>query len=348
MPETTLAASLAIDMLQYLDRLGISTAGVCRDAGLEPGIQSRPDDRIPGSQMGRLWKVAIDRTGDPFVAVHMAEAFHPAALDILGYVVLTCRTIAEVLDCLARYAGLLNDGLRVQIEHSGARSTVRLALISSHTDNYLPEHSQQVAESMWIGLARQLRLLTGEPINPLEVWFRHHVRDDSEYRRLLNAPLRFGAPEDRFVLSRSDLARQLPSANPVLFSVFEQHAARLLAGLAGRHTAVGRVSRIVAEKLRGRVPPIGEVASEMAMSARHLQRALSAEGRTYQEVLDEVRCAMARRYLAEPVNSVSQVAFMLGFSEAAAFHRAFKRWTGKTPAAARRLTSPESGRVLEG
>lgn len=133
--------------------------------------------------------------------------------------------------------------------------------------------------------------------------------------------------------------RPIRSANQALFTVFEQHAEQLLASLGDRDTMVGRVSRVIAEKLRGRVPPIGEIASELAMSARHLQRALQAESRTYQEVLDDVRCAAAKRYLADSTNSVSQVAFLLGFFEAAAFHRAFKRWTGMTPTAVRRDAS---------
>ena len=73
----------------------------------------------------------------------------------------------------------------------------------------------------------------------------------------------------------------------------------------------------------------------MAMSARNLQRALQAEERTYQGALDAVRAGLARRYLSDESHSVSQVAFLLGCSEAAAFHRAFKRWTGTTPPAPR-------------
>lgn len=335
MPETTVAASIAIDMLQYLERLGHDAADVCRVARLDHAILSRPDDRVPGSHMERLWQVAIARTGDPLVGVHMSEAFHPAALDILGYVVLTCRTVGDVLEALVRYAALLNDGLRVELSHDGPRTIVMLHIVSSHRENALERTSSQAIDSMWIGLAKQLRIIARQPVVPLEVWFRHDTDDDSEYHRLLGAPVKFGMRDDRFILARSDVSQPLPSANPALFAVFEQHAEQLLNDLGDRQTVVGRVSQIIAERLRGRVPPIGEVASEMAMSARNLQRALQAEARTFQQVLDDVRSALARRYLADASNSVSQVAFLLGFSEAAAFHRAFKRWTGTTPAAAR-------------
>lgn len=322
-------------MLQYLERRGHAPADVCRDAHLDVTILARPDDRVPGSHMERLWQVAITLTGDPLVGAHMAESFHPAALDILGYVVLTCRTVGNVLEALVRYASLLNDGLRVELSHDGPRTVVILHIVTSHRENALEQSSSHVVDSMWIGLAKQLRLIARHPVVPLEVWFRHGAADASEYRRLLGAPVKFGARDDRFILARNDLSQPLPSANPALLAVFEQHAEQLLNDLGSRQTAVGRVSGIIAGRLRGRVPAIGEVASEMAMSARNLQRALQAEDRTFQQVLDDVRSALARRYLAEPSNSVSQVAFLLGFSEAAAFHRAFKRWTGLTPTAAR-------------
>lgn len=155
MPETTVAATLAIDMLQYLERRGHPVADVCREAGLDPAILSRPDERVPGSRMAQLWDVAVARTNDPLVAVHMAEAFHPAALDILGYVVLTCRTIGDVLACLARYAGLLNDGLRITVTHDGPRSIVRIEIVDSHRQNQLLVDSRHAVDAMWIGLARQ-------------------------------------------------------------------------------------------------------------------------------------------------------------------------------------------------
>lgn len=334
--ETTVAATLVIDMLHFLERRGHASADVCHEAGLDPAIVGRPDERVPGSRMAVLWDVAVARTRDPLVAVHMADEFHPAALDILGYVVLTCRTIGDALTCLVRYATLLNDGLRVTLAHDGPRSIVCLEFVDGHRTNALLTESRYVADSMWIGLARQLRSLTGEPIIPLEVRFRHTTTDERTYRRVLRAPVVFGAREDTFILARTDLARALPSANPALFTVFEQHAESLLDGLSTRGSIVSRVSQVIAARLKGRVPPVGEVASELAMSARNLQRALQAEQRTYQQVLDEVRSGLARRYLSNDANSVSQVAFLLGFSEAAAFHRAFKKWTGTTPAAARR------------
>jgi AraC-like DNA-binding protein len=330
--ETTVAASLAIDMVRFLERRGHAPVAICTAAGLDPAVLSRPDDRIPASRMSALWRVAVERTGDEAIAVQMASEFHPAALDILGYVVLTCRHVGDVLACLVRYAGLLNGAMTVSLTHEGPRTIVALDFDTAHGARDAGVPARYVADSMWIGLAQQLRKLAAEPVLPLEVRFRHRVRDETPYRAVLTCPITFGALQDQFILASTDLARALPSANPALFGVFEQHAEAVLASLGSRGSMVSRVAAVLTAQLKGRIPAIGEVASELAMSARNLQRALQAEQRTYQEVLDDVRAGLARRYLADEQNTVSQVAFLLGFSEAAAFHRAFKRWTGQTPA----------------
>ncbi len=335
MAETTVAATIAIDMLRYLERRGHAASDVCREAGIDPAVMTRPHDRVPDSRMAALWDVAVTRTRDPQVAVHMTEEYHPAALDIFGYIVLTCRTVGDTLSCLVRYAGVMNDSLQVALVHDGPNAIVSLEFVDAHRRPVQQAHHRHIVDSMWVGIARQLRSMSIEPIVPLEVRFRHDTTHEAEYRRALGAPAVFGARENLFILASSDLAKTLPSSNPALFTVFERHADAVLAGLASQGSITRRVSQVVAQRLKGRVPPIGEVASELAMSARNLQRALQAEDRTYRQVLDEVRCALAREYLADEANSVGQVAFLLGFSEAAAFHRAFRKWTGTTPAATR-------------
>jgi AraC-like DNA-binding protein len=86
-----------------------------------------------------------------------------------------------------------------------------------------------------------------------------------------------------------------------------------------------------------------EVAEDLGMSARNLRRRLEAEGSSYQVILDEVRCELARRYLAEEGKGVEEVAFALGFSDGSAFHKAFKRWTGESPTDFARESTPERG-----
>jgi AraC-like DNA-binding protein len=339
--ETSVAATIVADMLQYLEHHGVSAAAAARDCGIDLQFPAGPDDRVPGSQVERLWALAVERTGDPLVGLHMAEAYSPGALDILGYVVLSCRTVGEVLDRLSRYAPLLNDGLRIDVEREGGVAYCRCAFVAS-MDNYLVRSPDQAVDTTWAGLARELRRLAAKPLTPVEVWFRHRAPAEtevSEYVRVLGAPVRFGAPEDRFVVPLAHLDERVRSANPALLRAFEQHADAVLSGMDHRGSKSHQVAQVLAARLKGAVPPLGEVARELAMSDRNLQRALQSDGTSFQALVDQVRRDLAIRHLANPATSTSQVGFLLGFSEPSALHRAFRRWTGKAPSAFRAVAA---------
>jgi AraC-like DNA-binding protein len=157
----------------------------------------------------------------------------------------------------------------------------------------------------------------------------------SEYVRLFGAGVRFAATEDRFIVPTSHLDQRVRSANPFLLRQFEQHADAMLSGIEQPSSNSHRVSQVIAENLKGAVPTLTQISRELAMSERNLQRALRDEGTSFQSLRDQVRCDIAIPHLANPATPAGQVGFLLGFSEPSAFHRAFRRWTGKAPSAYR-------------
>jgi AraC-like DNA-binding protein len=341
--ETSVAATIVADMLQYLELRGIPNAVSTDACGIRPLAGAGADHRVPGRQVERLWAFAAERAADPLVGLHMAEAYSPGALDILGYVILSCGTIGEVLDRFARYAPILNDGMRVDIVREGRTAFCRCSFIAS-MDNYLLRNPEQAISTTWAGLARELRRLAARPIVARAVWFRHRPRqraDVREYERVLGAPARFGASEDRFILASAALDEPILSANPSLLRAFAQHADGVLARMEqqGTGTRSHQVAEVLARRLNGSVPPLSAIARELAMSDRNLQRALRNDGTSFQKLLDEVRRDLAISHLANKDTSAGQVGFLLGFSEPSAFHRAFRRWTGKTPSAYRMATA---------
>jgi len=335
--ESTVAATVVADMLQYLERIGISADGIARQCGIDVRPQSGTDDRVPGSRVEQLWRVAVRRTGDPLIGLHMAESYSPGALDILGYVVLSCRTVGEVLERVAKYMRILNDGMRIELVREGRLAYCRCIFIET-MDNYLLRDGQQAVDATWAGLARELRRLTLKPLAPAEVLLRRPApgaKEASEYVRVLGASVKFGAREDRFIVPVSHLDEPLRSANPSLLQAFEQHADGVLARLDPPGSKSQEVASVLAQRLKGAIPPLKEIARELSMSDRNLQRALRSDGTTYQKLLDQVRRDLAISHLRDGATSASQVGFLLGFSEPSAFHRAFRRWTGQAPSAYR-------------
>lgn len=331
--EATLAASLVIDFLGFLERHGHPAADVCRAAGIDPAFIGQPNSRVPARFMERLWPLAERLTGDPDVGLHSAESYNPGALTIVGYVILSCRTAMEALDRLSRYAPLLNDGLRVDLLEGDGCVTCRFGAVD-RVDSYLHRSSRQVMETLAAGTVVTLRRLATAPFAPLAVTFRHRAPTIvSEHARILGPAIRFDAADDTVVYRREQLETALLSADPALLEVFEGDARRRLQALEleGRGQVSGRVITFLAARLKGVVPPLAEVAAELAMSERSIQRSLTGEETSYRELVDQVRKDLAIEHLAQRGTSVTDVAFLLGFSELSAFTRAFRRWTGSPP-----------------
>jgi hypothetical protein len=250
MRESTVAASIVTDMLDYLGRRGAVVADVGRDVDLDVGALGQPDQRIPGSCVERLFEEAERRTKDPHVGLHMGESYHPGALNILGYVVLSCRSAGEVLDRLARYAAILNDGLRVSVTREGETTMCRFDALDG-LDNYLTRAPRHPIEAMYAGVAVTMRSLTGHAIEPQEVAFRHLAPSDvAEHRRVFGRDARFGASENVLAFLTGDLEAPVRSSNPVLLEVFERHANAIIDALDEHGPVSRRVVRLLSERVR--------------------------------------------------------------------------------------------------
>ena len=134
-----------------------------------------------------------------------------------------------------------------------------------------------------------------------------------------------------------DEALDAPASHhdPQLFRILESHAQKVLAETPVTASLRERVRREVIQRLREGEPGVADIAQALATSERSLQRKLQSEGVSFRDVVDEARHKLAVVYLGDRNLSMTDVACLLGYSEAAAFTRAFKRWTGRVPSQAR-------------
>lgn len=333
MPETTVAATLFIDVAGYLRRQGVPMEKLCTRLNIPPTVLEQPNARLPGSLMERLWAEGERLTGDTHLGLHTAEVHNPGALDIAGYVFLSCRSPREALERLARYAALLNEGLRVSISAGDeGRTLLCRCEPGAQPNNYVARSPRQVMEAMAAGIVITIRRLTTAHVEPLGVRFRHAAPESLlDHHRILGANVRFGQPDNCIEFRAADLDAGLLSANPALLEIFEARARALLDQLDARGPVSRRVLAALAARINGRVPPLGEVAGALAMSPRTLQRELLNEQTSYRLLLDTALREIAMEQLSQPGRSAADVAFLLGFSEPSAFTRAFRRWTGTPP-----------------
>jgi AraC-like DNA-binding protein len=157
----------------------------------------------------------------------------------------------------------------------------------------------------------------------------------AEYDRIFGSPLVFCSNRNAMLIEEEFLLVRLPASNPYLAQVLSKHAEALLKRLENSKTIRGRVESLLIPSLHTEPAGMQTIAGKMGLSRQTLSRRLKAEGVTFEKVLDELRRGMALHYLREEKVSVNEAAYLLGFSEPAAFSRAFKRWTGASPRTAR-------------
>jgi AraC-like DNA-binding protein len=336
MRTVTVAASLIADLVGYLRANGVDGDAICRRAGVTLVADAESSNRISGELMAAMWREAIAVTGDADIGLHTAVTFLPGALDIVGYVMLSSHTATEALRRGARLVRLLNDGLALDIERGATTTVCRARLLAVH-GGALHAEPRQMIEVLLMGMVHQLRLLTEAPLVPVSVAMRHAkpATGDREHARLFGVTPRFGADDDVVVLNNAEIDVALRSANAQLLQAFENHADAALKALDADSTLAGRTLREIVAQLKGEVPTIVMISRALAMSPRHLQRGLAHEGTTFQTLLDDARRELAVQHLAAPDATVAKVAWLVGFSEPSAFHRAFRRWTGHSPRAMR-------------
>jgi AraC-like DNA-binding protein len=172
----------------------------------------------------------------------------------------------------------------------------------------------------------------------LRVCFTHSEPASlSEYERVFSpAQVMFGAPFMGFVFDKSFLRAPLQLADSKLHQVLKQHAQQIMADLPKAQTWTDRVRALATQELAGGNPTAAHIAHKLGLSSRTLGRKLEREGTTFSDLFDDLRRRLALQYVGGRDLNLSEVALLLGFSQTAAFHRAFRRWTDRTPLQYRR------------
>jgi len=324
---------LARVLLIHLDRavrLGASRGDLLRAARLTDAQFADPDTRIPVKAFARLWRAITERLPDPALGLRLGGDMRIREFGLVGYTMAFSGTLGAALQRFARYSRILADTLVVHVDASRGASWIRL-----DAQPALRAY-RQAADARLAALLAVCRELAGMNIAPLSVQFPYRQPADTrEYERFFQAPLEFGALSTGFLLDENDLKRPVGSSDETLTRYLDTLAAQLLTQLSEEHTVRDQVRRALWSALSEGLPDLDRVARVLGMGARTLQRRLRDEGTTFAAVLAELRQDMAEPLLREGRLTVSEVAFLTGYSDAGSFHRAFRRRTGLSPRAFR-------------
>lgn len=269
-----------------------------------------------------------DDHGLPF---RYAQALTTDDLGALGLALKTAPTVGDALKRVARYILVLSDTLSYELVD---RPWGRLFVLAGR-----PGHRRGAAlanECALAAITSMVRQIVGERLVPREVTFRHAApADDRPHRDYFGCPVTFRAPVDSVGLRSAQLARRTRLADDGLSAYLIAQLDQLRAQ-ASERSLVLEVQGAVADALPDGQPSKAQIARRLGMSERTLHRRLAEDGESFQALVSRARRDAAEALLGAGDHSLAEVAFLTGFADQSAFTRAFKRWTGSTPAAFRR------------
>ncbi len=269
---------------------------------------------------------AIELTGDPGLGLAMGESWSLSMLQVVGQLVVSCRTMRDALSVFERYRSLLGNNSAWQLEERDETAWLYLDHALRH-----PVAAPVSMEAVLSLTYRIGRSFSGQ-VAAKEVWFSHpEPAYAAQFARVFDCPVRFGQPRNALVFARRALDYVAAHNDATMREVLRTGADALLRerqaeNLTDRVRALLRYEQDVSRM------NVRHIAGLLNMNVRALRRRLGAERAPITNLLDEARLRVAQRALSRPDASIKVVAHQLGFSEPSAFHRAFKRWSGQTPA----------------
>ena len=338
MPNPTIAAGYPKAFLDFAVSKGADRQTLLDRSGIPLVDLSDLDKRIPLGNYVTLLQAGIELCREPALALLFGEAVNGQNLSIAGLMgrAFAFDSMESARQQIDRYSPLAldtDDAAATAIEMVRENGDVALKFTWKVYVDY-PLLTESACARTVCG-ARQLQAVMPEFANmtfPKAIHFAHKEPGyRAEYDRIFGVPLIFESHMNAIIVDEGFLSIRLPDTNPYLSRILKTHADELLKNLENSKSTRGRVESLLLPILHTGDVSIATITAKLGVSRQTLFRKLKAEGVSYEQVLDELRHTLALRYLKEKKMSVTETAYLVGFSNPTAFSHAFKRWTGSRP-----------------
>ncbi len=337
MGNPTISAGYPKALLDFAVSRGADRQALMARAHIDPDELRNQDNRIPLANYLALLNAGIELCNEPALALLFGEAVKLAEISIVGMMGQLAGNSEEGRRQMSRYGRLALD------EDDGDPADL-MKVVRDGSDLWLRSTSRLYVENPRLTESAFARCICGVRAMiasmpslanmrfPKAIHFTHKEPGyRAEYDRIFGVPLVFESHMNAIVIDEALMQVSLPSPNPYLSEVLRAHAEGLLENLERSKSTRGRVESLLIPALHTGQVNIDTIAGKLALSRQTLFRKLKAEGVTFEKVLDDLRHKLAIHYLSDKRASVHETAYLVGYSEPAAFSRAFKRWTGSSP-----------------
>jgi AraC-like DNA-binding protein len=326
MTKRTTSAVWVRGIAEMLAAEGLDMRALLTAAGIDAASLEAPGARLATEKISRLWELAVERSGNPAIGLAQHQVVRPASFDVVGYTMMSCANLRAAFERLTRYLLILSDALTMTLsdERDGFRVTFELF----GGDRPVPRQRIEFIFATLIGFCRWV---SGREVYPLAIELPYSSPVDvAPYREAFRCRLSFDAPGNSLLFAAPDMAAPLPTSNPVLAELHERFAGEYLKHFD--HAQVSyRAREVIIRRLPDGEPRRDQVASELCLSERTLQRRLEQEATSFVQLLDDTRRELAEQYLGRLHLSLAQAAYLLGFADQSSFFRACRRWFDLSP-----------------
>lgn len=308
-----------------VEQIGIPPAALLRQAWLPATLHLGGQAFVTTTQYFALMRALAELSGDPALGIRMVREVDTAAHPPSSLSAFYARDYRDGLARLARFKRLCTpEQLRV-VEAAGECSITVDWPFATEAE---PAISVDITFASLVELGRRG---TGRAIAPRRVEFARAGPVNPIHAAYFGCPIRTGASRDLLVLDGADLDRPFPGHNPELLEMLTPALGAALSELAAQNSVAEQVKIVLKRSLASGQPNLSDVAKQLGMSERTLQRRITEEGSSFRELLAEARREMGRRLLADLATDIEEVACLLGYQDTASFYRAFRQWEGMPP-----------------
>jgi AraC-like DNA-binding protein len=319
--------SVAALIAQTLRSYDCDPAPLLKATGIDLGRTTGDGTRYPVERMQQLWQLAVDASGDACFGFVAGEQLQPAALHGLGFSWLASDTLRDALNRLVRFSRLISTAANIQLKDC-ADGVELLLMPPAKVKDFVPAS----LDAGLTGFLHMCRITAGDRINPSLVTLNRPKPDCArKIETFFHCPVQYDADCYSLCFGKQLVDAPLINANHELARINDQAVVDYLARF-DRDSITMQVRSSIIERLHDGTPNQETIAESLHVSLRSLQRKLNKEETNFKTLLESTRQELALHYIRETHRTLGEITYLLGFSEPSNFTRAFKRWTGKTPA----------------
>ncbi len=319
-----------------LEELGVSPAAVLRRAGLPPGLFDESKVLVTTEELFGLYGAIPEISGDPAIGLKLGSEERVERYSPTGMAALYSRSFRDALERIARYKRLMCPE-EIRIVERGKECAVEFAWL-------LAEQAEPPAliDACFAWILTIGRRGIGRRVNPLRVELKRAEANRRAYEKHFGCPVAFGARHNRLVFRGEDIGQPFLTHNPDLLEMVAPQLEAELSQQLADSSLKEQVKGTLKKFLVGQRPRLEEIARELRLSTRTLQRRLLAEQITFQDLVEEARREMAQHYLMQPSLELNETAYLLGYEDPNSFIRAFHQWEGTSPGEWRSARCPSA------